>query len=362
MTRTLEFLLAKDPVLERTGDMTMASLVMELAAEAFAVRYICLSKTSGARGVNTLVEKPRVSAARLLLASARHRQSLVHARFRIPAVTRAIESSDADTFVADHSYMAEPFADSSRAGGDLRVNSVVSESYVWSSSHGIVGRAQKSAIERDQLRVARLARSLATYDADEAEEYRAQGVRHARWLELSLEPALRHEHTGSAPRLAFMGDRTWAPNQEGYEQLLEWWPRIAAGIPDAELVIIGKPAELLPLPAGVRDLGFVDDLDGALNSSRAILAPIRTGGGVRVKILDAAKRGIPLVATGTAIGSLAGMFSLEASNTEDEFVEAARRLLLDRAASRQEGMRLYEQNRQRWESRVPHTAVAEWLA
>ncbi|RFA11060.1 hypothetical protein B7R54_03065 [Subtercola boreus] len=342
--------------------MTMASLVMDLAAEAYSVRYICLAKTSGSRGANTLVEKPQVSAPRLLLKSARERRSLVHTRFTVPGITSAIEASDADTFVADHSYMAEPFAASSRAGDDLRVNSVVSESYVWSSSHGVVGRAQKAAIERDQLRVARLARSLATYDAEEAVEYRAQGVSHARWLELSLEPAPSHDHTGSAPRLAFMGDRTWAPNQEGYEQLLQWWPRIAQGIPDAELIIIGRPAKLLPLPEGVRDLGFVDDLDAALNSSRAILAPIRTGGGVRVKILDAAKRGIPLVATRTAIGSLAEMFSLEASDTEDAFVEAARRMLLDPEASRREGARLYQQNRERWESRVPHTAVAEWLA
>lgn len=361
MTRTLEFLLAKDPVLERTGDMAMASLVMELAAEAYSVRYIALSTTTGTRGENTLVEKPRVSLARLLFDSARAGRSLVHSRFTVPGFARAIERSDADTFVADHSYMAEPFAASTRVGGDLRVNSVVSESSVWSSSHGIVGRAQKSAIERDQLRIARLARSVATYDADEAAEYRARGVV-ARWLDVSLEPAPRRGHTADRPRLAFVGDRTWNPNQEGYEQLLAWWPRIAAGIPDAELVIIGKPAKLLPLPDGVRDLGFVDDLDTALNESRGILAPLRTGGGVRVKILDAARRGIPLVATATAIGSLSEMFSLEARDTEDAFVEAARQLLLDRDASLREGVRLYEQNRDRWQARVPHAAVAEWLA
>ena len=82
--------------------------------------------------------------------------------------------------------------------------------------------------------------------------------------------------------------------------------RIAAGIPGAELCVIGnkKPGAADPvLPAGVRDLGFVADLQEFLGTCRAMVAPIKTGGGVRVKILDSLRMGLPVVGTSAAIGS-----------------------------------------------------------
>jgi glycosyltransferase involved in cell wall biosynthesis len=44
-------------------------------------------------------------------------------------------------------------------------------------------------------------------------------------------------------------------------------------------------------------LGWVDDLDAVLNESVALLSPLRTGSGVKIKVLEALARGLPIVAT-----------------------------------------------------------------
>ena len=364
------FMLSKDPEHESTGDLTMASLVIELARESYDVGVICLSGHADTASPGVVrVPKTAPAAADVLRDSLRRRRSLVHSRFLSDPLIRAVERSDADVFVADHSYMAEGFLASARAHerrkGDsiLAVNTVVSETLVWRATRGLLGLADARRIVRDELRVARNAYSVGTYDAEEAQFYLDHGVRRVRWLDLTLPPEKQVDLGDSGPRLVFLGDRKWAPNQEAFETLLDWWPDIARGIDGAELCIVGSPGPgAAPLlPEGVRDLGFVDDLDGFLESCRAMVAPIRTGGGVRVKILDAASRGMPVVGTPAAVGSLANLFQLPAHEDKATFVDRCRRYLLDRAAAVADGRALYELNTERWVDGAPHRAVQNWL-
>lgn len=360
--RTAVFLAAKDPTTERTGDMAMLNIVMDLARESVAVRHLALGREDRVDPEGRILAKPPVPHAALAARAIRRRRSLVHERFDLPQLRRALRETPGDAFVADHSYMAEPFLASGREE-PLYVSTVVSESLVWRASYGLLGRAQAPGIVRDEHRVARAATSLGTYDREEREDYRRAGVERATWLDLTLPPlAAPPARDLAAPRLAFIGDRQWKPNDEGARALLDLWPRIAEDIPGAELVLIGRPAGPLRLPPGVRDLGFVPDLDGLLASCRGVLAPIRTGGGVRVKILEAANRGLPVVGTPAAIGSLGSTLGLRAEPTDEGFVESARRLLLDAGHSRRAGARLRERNRDHWDRGVPQAAVQEWLA
>lgn len=362
--RTAEFLVAKDPGRDNTGDMAMLRLVMGLARESMAVRYLGLGTEDVQRADGRVLAKPAVRMASIAARAVRTRRSLVHERFDGPELRRAVAESTADLFVADHAYMAESFLATGRPE-PLYTSTVVSESLVWAATYGLLGRVQAPFILRDELRIARASRSLGTYDDEEADFYRGKGIGRVRWLDLTLPPLEDlPPRELSAPRVAFVGDRQWRPNGEGFRLLLELWPRIAAGVPGAELVVIGRAEEGAQpaLPEGVRDLGFVPDLDGTLATCRGILAPIRTGGGVRVKILEAASRGIPIVGTPAAIGSLDGPLGLTAAATDDEFVEAARRLLLDARHARDAGHEIDARNRAHWQSRAPQRAVEEWLA
>ena len=367
------FILSKDPVLEHTGDVALARMLMQLAADSSEVSAIALSPQPGTVTADLIpgglplerVHKPAVRPHRLLIDSLRRRRSLVHVRFDTDELVRAIDRSDADVFVAEHSYMAESFF-RSRHFGKKRfvVNTNVSESLVWRASRGALGRVEEPRLVRDELRVARAADAVSTYDAEEAEYYRDNGVRDARFMDITMPPGTQVDVASSPPRLVFMGTRDWPPNQEGFLRALELWPRISAGITGAELCIIGakKPGAADPVyPDGVRDLGFVDDLGAFLGTCRALIAPIRTGGGVRVKLLDTIRIGLPAVATTAAIGSLGPIFGLRALDDDAAFIAECRRLLTDVPAAVDLGNQLYEINRQRWQDRLPHKAVADLL-
>jgi glycosyltransferase involved in cell wall biosynthesis len=364
------FLLSKDPVTERAGDVELGRLMMQLASDAYDVSALCLSTEVGPAELPggiavTRIPKPRVRPAQLLADAVRKRRSLVHVRFDMAPLVAAIENTDSDVFVAEHSYMAESFLRSNKLRhAKLIVNTNVSEALVWRASRGALGRLEAPRLRRDEVRVARAADAVGTYDEPEAEFYRANGVPSARWLDLTLPPVEPVDVSASPRRLVFMGLRDWPPNQEAFLYALRLWPRIAAGIPDAELCVIGKkkPGAADPeYPDGVRDLGFVEDLGEFLGTCRAMVAPIKTGGGVRVKILDSLRMGLPVVGTSAAVGDLGPLFGLETFDDDDGFVDECRRYLLDRQAAVAAADRLYEINKRRWEERRPHRAVEALL-
>ncbi|MCF6385472.1 glycosyltransferase family 4 protein [Mycobacterium sp. MBM] len=374
MTRAT-FLLSKDPLCEHGGDVELSRLVMRLASDSHAVSVICLSHQPPGRITTDLVEggaeltrvpKSGVRPLALLNDTVRTGRSLAHARFDNDDLVAAISASPADVFVAEHSYMAESFLRSAQyCAARFVVNTHVSESLVWRASRGLLGRLQAARLVRDELRVARAADAVGTYDADEAQFYRANGVPAARWLDITLPPAVQVDVAATPRRLVLMGTRDWPPNQEAFRTALRLWPQIAAGIPGAELCVIGArhaKAKAPHYPDGVRDLGFVDDLAGFLATCRAMIAPISTGGGVRVKILDAARMGLPVVGTTAAVGSLGDLLELGVHDDDADFVAQCRHLLLDVAAATAAGERLYALNSQYWQQRRPHRAVEALLA
>jgi glycosyltransferase involved in cell wall biosynthesis len=80
------------------------------------------------------------------------------------------------------------------------------------------------------------------------------------------------------------------------------WPSVRREIPDAELLVVGgglpaKVQEALSGISGVRLTGFVENLELAYKSASVFAAPILSGGGIIVKILDAMAAGVPVVTT-----------------------------------------------------------------
>ena len=115
-----------------------------------------------------------------------------------------------------------------------------------------------------------------------------------------------HNHLGLAHpvprRLVFNGALSYAANFDAMRWfLVEVYPIIEHECPEVTLSITGSTTgvDLSPLPMhpGVQLTGFVDDIRPVVAGAVACVAPIREGGGSRLKILEAMALGTPVVAT-----------------------------------------------------------------
>jgi glycosyltransferase involved in cell wall biosynthesis len=115
----------------------------------------------------------------------------------------------------------------------------------------------------------------------------------------------------SRPRFVFLGGLDFAPNADA----LVWFLRscrepVLAALPDVELLVIGRGTER-PLAEAqawgdrIRWCGWVEELETELARCTALLSPLRVGSGVKIKVLEALARGLPVV------GTLAGVQGVE---------------------------------------------------
>ncbi len=107
---------------------------------------------------------------------------------------------------------------------------------------------------------------------------------------------------GDRRRIVFVGAMDYFPNADGAVFFAsQIWPRIRARLADLELVIVGaNPGpgvrSLQELP-GVTVTGTVPDVRPWYHQALAAIVPLRTGGGTRLKILEAMAAGVPVVST-----------------------------------------------------------------
>lgn len=101
-----------------------------------------------------------------------------------------------------------------------------------------------------------------------------------------------------------LGTLHYPPNADGIRWFFnEVFPLIRKQVPEATLTIIGKnpPQDFLDLaarePKTVKVTGYVPDLVPYLEESALMVVPVRAGGGMRVRILEAFAYAMPVVTT-----------------------------------------------------------------
>ena len=105
-----------------------------------------------------------------------------------------------------------------------------------------------------------------------------------------------------AGSVIYSGAVTYAANHDAVEFFAsQIFPAVRAEVPDAAFTVTGGtgavPVAALQSQAGVRFTGYVDDIRPALARSWLSVGPLRVGGGTRLKLLESAALGTPVVAT-----------------------------------------------------------------
>lgn len=136
-----------------------------------------------------------------------------------------------------------------------------------------------------------------------------------------------------------LGTLTYPPNADGIRWFLrDVFPVIYARQPQVTLTIIGKkpPADFFTLAApfgdAVQITGYVPDLTPYLAQAAVMAVPVLAGSGMRVRILEAFARGIPVVTTPIGLeGIEAGPQEVRVAESKTEFAAAVLQLLQDPA-------------------------------
>jgi glycosyltransferase involved in cell wall biosynthesis len=134
---------------------------------------------------------------------------------------------------------------------------------------------------------------------------------------------------------AYVANFAHAPNVHAAELLARRiLPAVRARIPAARLLLVGEgSAELGVGGDGVEKTGRVESVAGTLEAAAVVAMPLRTGGGMRVKVFEALALGQAVVATPLAVSGLpvASGEQLLVAESDDELAESIAGLLADPA-------------------------------
>lgn len=130
------------------------------------------------------------------------------------------------------------------------------------------------------------------------------------------------------PIALFVGHALYPPNAEAILWLVQKiFPLVRARLPQARLIIAGGGSRELGIDdagQGIEALGFVPNIASAYARARVVVCPIKRGGGTRIKIIEAALYGRPIVSTAVGAEGLDFVDGEEVvlANEEEAFAQA----------------------------------------
>jgi glycosyltransferase involved in cell wall biosynthesis len=169
---------------------------------------------------------------------------------------------------------------------------------------------EASVLRRRELDVAGRAAGVSLVASDEAEALAAEAKRRVFALPMAVDVSLSPAPVAGNPdgSMVFVGGLDYHANAEAIRWFTEAvLPRLRDLVADFCLHIIGycpEPLRMELLRPGLSFSGYVADLETELSQHRAFLAPIRSGRGIKTKVLDAMSVGLPVVSTHNGLAGL----------------------------------------------------------
>ena len=314
------------------------------------------------------------SPARPLLRSLRAPWSV--ARHSLPAVRREVERRlAAERFDVVHAEQLQALPQTAPAfarGVPVALRAQNVESDLWAATArkrgGWRGRLlawearRLAAWEGEAVRRVVLTLALTAEDAVRLREL-ARGSGEVRVVRAAFPglPAAAVPRLPGEPPVVVLGSRGWLPNEDAVDWFLaEVWPAVAAGLPGARLHLFGAGPEGV-LPGSVEVHPAPRDSAEAFAPGSILAVPLRIASGVRMKVLEAWARGVPVVGTPEALAGLKAVDGREVLVARDApgFAQAIHRLHSEPGLA----ARLVEEGRRALRERHdPGRVAAELLA
>ncbi|MFV0378785.1 MAG: glycosyltransferase [Mangrovibacterium sp.] len=140
------------------------------------------------------------------------------------------------------------------------------------------------------------------------------------------------------PSLFHIGSLEWGPNQEGLLWFMQHcWPLIHQKYPELKFYIAGRNApswlESKLKSEGVVFLGEIEDAYKFMKSKAIMMVPLRSGSGMRVKIVEGLALGKAIVSTTIGVEGIAAIDreQILIANQPEEFLQAVSGLIEDKA-------------------------------
>jgi polysaccharide biosynthesis protein PslH len=204
---------------------------------------------------------------------------------------------------------------------DLRARRWIGGGYSW---------LQAKRLRHYERLVSERVDGIITVSPEDQEALRELGVRSPiqviqNCLDVTRLPFLASPSEREAAEIVFTGTMDYRPNVDAATWFCaEVWPRVLSLVPEARFTIVGRDPSLavrqLAQQHGVEVTGAVPDVGPFLRRATVYVVPMRMGGGVRFKVLEALAAGLPVVSTtmgATGVDLTPGVHALLADQPDE---------------------------------------------
>lgn len=164
-----------------------------------------------------------------------------------------------------------------------------------------------------------------TISKEDQEAFIKLGIHQCRHLPVSLEhKSIKHNYDSN--EAFFLGSYNWGPNQSAIDYLASIYEYKEM---NSKLHLIGSKEQHLN-QANIVQHGFVDNLDELLAQLGFLAAPIFSGSGVKIKILESMQLGIPVLTTPIGAQGIENKEALCIANSIEEFELLLKQLIAEK--------------------------------
>ncbi|HUP33402.1 MAG TPA: glycosyltransferase family 4 protein [Gaiellaceae bacterium] len=315
MTRPILVLAGESPLPANSGVRRRTLQLSRELADVFAVEVAALGEVPSAgdepfalRGIPHRRTRARALAASVLtpyqaalVRSSRARRHVLSRRWatmqsELPFVAPMLLGIDAAPLVLD-AHNVE--SDVLRTMAEQEHRPVHRARWRW----------EAAKTERFERTIVRAATAVCATSEEDAASLEAMGARRIAVVPNGVAcAAVAWRAPADSAELAYVGHLGYKPNADAARELVsEVLPIVHRTRPDASVLIVGRepPHDLAAREEGhVRVTGEVPDVLPFLRRARSLVLPLRSGGGTRLKALEALAAGVPLVSTRFGVAGL----------------------------------------------------------